>query len=111
MFSFKKFSVNIIIGDDIVETLKDYFLCNSECDLSKIFYKLYGDLEIIHDNGMYVPTLDSEHILYDDGKFSFGEMDSSHSKDNIRGNIFLHTFTAFHLNCCHCYISHPVCSS
>lgn len=36
---------------------------------------------------MYVPTLDSEHILYDDGKFSFGEMDTSHSKDNIRGNI------------------------
>ena len=27
------------------------------------------------------------------------------------GNIFLHTFTAFHLNCCHRYISHPVCSS
>lgn len=87
MFSFNKFSVNIIIGDDIVETLEDYFLCNPECDLSKIFYKLYGDLEIIHDNGMYVPTLDSEHILYDDGKFSFGEMDSSHSKDNTRGNI------------------------
>ena len=87
MFSFNEFSVNIIIGDDIVETLKDYFLCNSECDLTKIFYKLYGDLEIIHDNGMYVPTLDSEHILYDDGKFSFGEMDGSHSKDNIRGNI------------------------
>lgn len=70
-----------------METLKDYFLCNPECDLSKIFYKLYGDLEIIHDNGMCVPELDSEHILHNDGKFSFGEMVSSYNRENIRNNI------------------------
>lgn len=69
------FSDIIIIGDT-VETLKQYFSYNKDCDLPDIFFQLSRKMKIIHQNGMYVPVVDSDHIIVDNG-FSFNDMSLS----------------------------------
>lgn len=70
-----------------METMNQYFSYNSDCDVASIFYKLYQDMKIIHSNGMFIPVIDSNHIVYD-GEFSFGSMILSNNIDlDRRENI------------------------
>lgn len=71
-----------------METLNQYFSYNHDySELSRIFSMLYSNLRVIHDNGMYVPNISADNILYD-GKFSFDSMSLFYNADlNKRENI------------------------
>jgi len=57
-----------------METLNQYFSYNKDYnDMINAYRILYKKMKIIHDNGMQVPYIDSNHILYD-GTFSFDSM-------------------------------------
>lgn len=57
-----------------MERLDQYFSYNKDySNIEDIYLTLYKKLKIIHDNGMYVPVLDSLHILCDDS-FSFDKI-------------------------------------
>lgn len=57
-----------------METLNQYFSYNKDYnDMINAYRVLYKKMKIIHDNGMQVPYIDSNHILYD-GSFSFDSM-------------------------------------
>ena len=78
------FSDIIIIGDTM-ETLKQYFSYNKDCDLSGIFYLLSRKMKVIHQNAMYVPVVDANHIVFDND-FSFDNMALSSDFINDRKN-------------------------
>lgn len=84
-----------------METLKEYFSHNSDCDISSLFYKLSQSLKIIHSNEMIIPVIDSNHIKFENDRFSFLEMKSSDNieddkKRNIREltKLFLGTYVS-----------------
>lgn len=66
-----------------METLNQYFSYNNDySQLSRIFSQLYANLRVIHDNGMYVPNISANNIIYDEN-FAFSSMALS---DNIELN-------------------------
>lgn len=71
-----------------MEKLGEYFLYNKDYSvINDIFYSLYRQLEIIHENNMFVPNIDASHILVDDG-FKFDTMSFSSNIDlDRRKNI------------------------
>lgn len=81
-----------------METLKQYLSYNKDCDLSDIFYQLSRKMKVIHQNGMYVPVINSEHIVFDND-FSFDNIKLSldfisDKKDNIQSlaKVFIGAF-------------------
>ena len=81
-----------------METLKQYLSYNKDCDLSDIFYQLSRKMKVIHQNGMYVPVINSEHIVFDND-FSFDNIELSldfisDKKDNIQSlaKVFIGAF-------------------
>ena len=71
-----------------METLDQYFSYNNDySQLSNIFLQLYAKLRVIHENGMYVPNISANNIVYD-GNFSFGSMSLSNNIElNKRENL------------------------
>lgn len=71
-----------------MEKLGEYFLYNKDYNVvNDIFYSLYRQLEIIHENNMFIPNIDASHILVDDG-FKFDAMSfSSNIELDKRENI------------------------
>ncbi|MBO5376410.1 MAG: hypothetical protein J6A52_06105 [Bacilli bacterium] len=71
-----------------METLNQYFSYNHDySELSSIFSSLYSNLRVIHENGMYVPRISADNIIYD-GKFSFDSMSLSYNTElNKRENL------------------------
>lgn len=58
-----------------METIRSYFALNKDYnEMVNVFSMLYKRLEVIHENGMYVPVISSDHILYEDGTFVFDDM-------------------------------------
>lgn len=89
-----------------METMRSYFALNKDySEMVSVFSMLYKRLEIIHNNGMYVPVISSDHILYEDGVFTFDDMILA---DNIElrkrenlvalSKLFLGTFLSLSTN-------------
>ena len=71
-----------------METLREYFTYNNDCDISSIFYILSRKLKIIHENKMVVPVIDANHILCDNG-FSFDRMQLPNNIEEDKENNVL----------------------
>lgn len=84
-----------------METLNQYFSYNKDCSISDVFYQLYKQMKVIHDNGMIVPLVDSNHILFD-GSFTFDDKSLSNNieldkNENLLSltKLFLGTYISF----------------
>lgn len=70
-------------------TLGEYLTYNSDENRDELFTNLYSQLEIIHNNGLAVDQIDTDHITYNDkySTFEFGDDFRIASEEDIDDNI------------------------